>query len=55
MKLKLIFARTVVTQVNVWDEHRQVEVEVPDYFTPVGKDYEQWHLCGCITETDLID
>ena len=50
MKIKLIFSRTVVTQVNVWDEYRQVEVEVPDFLAPVGKDYEQWHLCGALTE-----
>lgn len=48
MKITLLFSRTVVSQVNVWDEFRRVEVEVPDYLAPVGKDYEQWHLQGAL-------
>ncbi len=48
MKIKLLFSRTVVSQVNVWDEFRSIEVEVPDYLAPVGADYEQWHLSGAL-------
>ena len=46
MKIKIIFSRTVVTQVDYWPEFRNVEIEVPDYLSTENG----WHAVGALTE-----